>query len=90
MVILIPSSVVETEKAITSWKYLYDDIYHRGYDSAYLKKQFHDTVSPNIPENHDTKINFCLFNQKTKTNLFLALSLKIISMWWVSYFILKR
>ena len=47
-------------------------------------------VSPTIPDNHDTKINFGFPNQETKANLFLALRLKTILIWCVSCFLLKQ
>ena len=57
------------------------------YDTFFI---FHDTFSPTIPEYHDTKIHFCFVNREIKTNLFLALRLKTISMWCVSCFLLKQ
>ena len=40
---------------------------------------FHDGVFPTYPENHNIKEGFCFLNRGTKTNSFLLLRLKTIS-----------
>ena len=46
-------------------------------------------VFPTYPVNHNTK-DFCFLNQGTKTKLFLAAKVKMITIWFISHFLSKQ
>ena len=62
-------------------------MHHDSGNTIYFS--FFTIVSPTIPENHDNKISFCFLKGDKKTNLFLALRLKTISIRCMSCFLLN-